>query len=140
MRWRTLISLWSLASGLAIAVFPAKQLMQHGSFGGSLPDRIVAWIVVAAVLGYILLSAFLYLGRPWARRALALALLCFVLAIVAFIALRDWRVAAHDITRVAVYVFVLATPLFLLGVLVHPDVVRAFSSKGRSVAWDDSNT
>lgn len=139
MRWRTLISLWALASGLAIAVFAAKQLLEHGSFAGSPADRIVAWVVVAAILGFILLSAFLYLGRPWARRALALALLCFVLANVAFIGLRDWRVAAHDITRVAVYIFVLATPLFLLGVLVHPDVIRAFSSTERSGACDDSN-
>jgi hypothetical protein len=140
MRWRTLISSWSLASGLAIAVFPAKELVQRGSFGGSLADRIVAGVVVATIIGFIFLSAFLYLGRPWARRALALALLCFVLAIVAFIALRDWRVAAHDITRVAVYIFVLATPVFLIGVLIHPDVIRAFPPKHRAVRSGTSNT
>jgi hypothetical protein len=137
--WPTLISLWSAMTGLAIGVFPAEQLLQHRGFSQSNPERLIALVVVAAVIAFIVLTVFLYLGRLWARRALATALFCFILAILVFIAFRDWRSASHDTTRIAVYVIVLAPPLFVLGVLFQPDVVRAFPPRRPSDAGENSN-
>jgi hypothetical protein len=121
---------------LAIGIFPAEQLLHHHGFWQSYPERLIVLVVVAAVIALIAFSIFLYLGRLWARRALAAALFCFILVLLAFIALQDWRSAAHDVTRVAVYIIVLAPPLFVLGVLFHPDVVRAFPRKRRPVAGE----
>ena len=127
--WPRLISLWAAATGLAIGAFPADLLLHHRGFSQPYPQKIAALLAVAAVVGFILLSFFLYLARPWARRALVVMLLCFVLAILIFIISTDWRYVSHDYTRIAVYIIVLVPPLFVLGVLFQPDVVRAFPPK-----------
>jgi MFS family permease len=133
-----LVTLWSIMTGLAVGIFPAEQLLHHRGFSQSNPERLIALVVVATVIAFIVLSVFLYLGRLWARRALATALFCFILAMLAFIAFRDWP-ASHDITRITVYIIVLAPPLFVLGVLFQPDVVRAFPPRRPSGAGENSN-
>src|SRR5262249_5948324 len=132
LTWPRLISFWSAMTGLAIAVFPAEEIVHHGSFRQPYPERLAAFLVFAAIIGFIFLSVFLYLGRLWARRALIGALICFIGAILSFIVSKDWRLVSHDLTRIAIYIIVLVPPASVLAVLFHPDVARAFPPKGRS--------
>lgn len=140
INWPTLISLWSAATGLAIAVFPVEQIVRYGSLWHSFREGVTAYLVFAAVIAFVVLSLFLYLARLWARRALVAALVCFIAAILTFIVAHDWRFVSRDLTRIAIYFIVLVPPLFVLGVLFHPDVVRAFPPKRRPLSSAASNT
>lgn len=136
MTWPTLIGSSTAAVGLAIAAFPLQTLLQHGTLPPvTTISGIATLLVLVAVLGFIALSIFIFRASFWARRALVATLLCFVLAVILEAVSTEVHSSARDrLTRIAVYIMVTVPPLFMVGVLWHPDVARAFPRRQTATA------
>jgi hypothetical protein len=138
LSWPRLADIASGVFGVSLAVASAAQFWAADSFRGQgLPSS------VAAVCGclFLFLAFPLYAGRDWARRAF-LATTYFVLAAIAIsfflMVVQQARVpsASHPTLRLLIglcaLITILTPPAFVLVVLHHRDVRRAFQAQNAS--------
>jgi phosphatidylserine synthase len=135
LSWPRLAGIASGVFGVSLAVASAAQFWAADSFRGQgLPSS------VAAVCGclFLFLAFPLYAGRDWARRAF-LATTYFVLAAIAIsfslMVVQQARMpsASHPTLRLLIglcaLITILTPPAFVLVVLHHRDVRRAFQAQ-----------
>jgi hypothetical protein len=139
LSWQRLIGVASGTFGAAVTTATAAQLSMAGSLRGqTLPELIT--LICGCV--FLFLAFPLFTGREWARRALLLTTYCVLAALAIFLSLtvfqqsRSPSAAVYPGLRfvigVCAIVSFLTPPAFLLAVLHHADVRRAFQSKNAS--------
>lgn len=137
LSWPRLIGIASGIFGAAVAVGAAIQVSMAGSFAVlTLGDSPGAY---SAVCGgaFFVLAIPLFTGREWARRALLLITYCTIAALAIFLChtlfQRSYSASVNPTLRFAIGICALidflTPPAFLLGVLHHADVRRAFQSQ-----------
>lgn len=134
LTWQRLIGLASGTFGGAVTIATGAQLSMANSFGVLSRPRELITAICGCV--FLLLAFPLYTGREWARRALLVLTYCVLgaLAIFLFFTIlphsRTASASVHPglrfVTGVCALVTVLIPPAFLLVVLHHADVRRAF--------------
>jgi hypothetical protein len=139
LSWQRLIGVASGTFGAAVTVATAVQVSVAGSLRGqTLPELIT--LIGGCV--FLFLAFPLFAGRDWARRALLVTTYCIAAALAIFLSptvfqqLRSSPVSVYPGLRfvigVCALVCFLTPPAFLLAVLHHPDVRRAFQAKNAS--------
>jgi hypothetical protein len=139
LSWQRLIGVAAGTFGAAVTVATAAQLSVAGSLRGqTLPERIT--LICGCV--FLFLAFPLFAGREWARRALLLTTYCILAALAIFLSLtvlqqsRSSSASVYPSLRfvigVCALVSFLTPPAFLLAVLHHADVRRAFQAKDAS--------
>jgi hypothetical protein len=142
LSWQRLIGIASGTFGAALTVATAAQLSLAGSFAALTLGRTPA--VYSAICGcvFLVLAFPLFTGREWARRALLLTTYCIVAALAIFLShtvfqrSRSSSASVYPSLRfvigICALISFLTPPAFLLAVLHHVDVRRAFQSKNAS--------
>jgi hypothetical protein len=129
LSWPRPIGVASGTFGAALAIAFTAQVAASGSFGATLPEL----VTLICGCAFLFLAFPLYTGREWARRAL-LVTICATLAAVAisfslFVVQRSSS-ASHPALRLLIgacaLVAVLTPPAFILFVLRHADIKRAY--------------
>src|SRR5882724_8441131 len=139
LSWQRLIGVASGTFGAAVAIATAAHISAAGSLRAQTLPGFIALICGCV---FLFLAFPLYTGREWARRALLLTTYC-VLAVLAIVLLvtvlqqsRSSSASVHPGLRfvmgVCALVSFLTPPAFLLAVLHHADVRRAFQAKDAS--------
>jgi len=141
LSWPRLIGIASGTFGAALTVATLTQF----TIANSLPTHTFATppqqIVSFCGCGFFVLAFPLYTGREWARRALLVLTYCVLaaLAISLFFTILPHSgtalASAHPgrfVIGVCALVTFLTPPAFVLAVLHHADVRRAFDSKNAS--------
>ena len=138
LSWPRLAGIASGVFGASLAVASAAQFWAADSFcGQGLPG------FVASICGclFLFLAFPLHAGREWARRALLLTTYCVLAAVAVSFSLmvvaQAWSPSAsHPTLRLLIglcaLVALLTPPAFVLAVLHHPDVRRAFQAQDAS--------
>jgi hypothetical protein len=140
LAWQRLVGLGSGTFGAAVTVATAAQVSTANSLGAL--NRPPEFIALVCGCVFLFLAFPLYTGREWARRALLFTMYC-VLAALAIVLLvivlqqsRSPSASLHPGLRfvigVCALVSFLTPPAFLLAVLHHADVRRAFQDKDTS--------
>jgi hypothetical protein len=136
--WPRLAGIASGVFGASLAVASAAQFWAADSFRGQgLPG------FVASICGclFLFLAFPLYAGREWARRALLLTMYSVLAALAISFSLmvvqQAWSPSAsHRTLRLLIglcaLVAILTPPAFVLAVLHHRDVRRAFQAQDAS--------
>ena len=135
LSWPRLAGIASGVFGASLAVAGAAQFWAADSFRGQgLPG------LVAPICGclFLFLAFPLYAGREWSRRALLLTTYSVLAALAISFSLmvvqQAWLPSAsHPTLRLAIglcaLIALLTPPAFVLAVLHHPDVKRAFQAQ-----------
>jgi hypothetical protein len=134
--WPRPIGVASGTFGAALTVATAAQVSASGSFRAQTLAELVALICGCA---FLFLAFPLYTGRDWARRALLLTTY-FTLAAVAIsfslMVVQRSSSASHPALRLLIgacaLLAVLTPPAFILAVLHHADIKRAYRTKETS--------
>jgi uncharacterized membrane protein len=138
LSWQRLIGVASGTFGAAVTVATGAQLSMAGSLRAqTLPG------LIASIFGcvFLFLAFPLFTGREWARRALLLATYSVLAALAisfSFMVVQQVRSssASHPALRLLIgacaLVALLAPPAFILAVLHHADIKRAFRTKDAS--------
>ena len=138
LSWPRLAGIASGVFGASLAGASAAQFLAADSFRGQgLPGS------VASVCGclFLFLAFPLYAGRDWARRALLVTTYCVLAAVAISFSLMVVQQAwspppSHPTLRLLIglcaLVAILTPPAFVLVVLHHPDVRRAFQAQDAS--------
>jgi hypothetical protein len=129
--WPRLLSLLSAAFGVAGSLFVALRAY----YGGLPPWEAADIALLSGAAGFGVLSIFLWLARPWARRTLIGLLLCIVVALLGGGMLHDAFFAEAPL-----YIAYTATLLFAIGVVCHRDVAESFSGTPRRSERDLPDT
>lgn len=136
--WPRLIGVASGTFGAAITIAAAAQVSESGSLRAQTLPENVALICGCA---FLFLAFPLYTGRDWARRALLLTIYSTLSALAISFSLmvvqQAWLPSAsHPTLRLLIglcaLVAILTPPAFVLAVLHHPDVKRAFQAQDAS--------
>src|SRR5882724_7901907 len=138
LSWQRLIGVASGTFGAAVAIATAA----HISAAGSLRAQTLPGLI-ASIFGcvFLFLAFPLFTGREWARRALLLATYSVLAALAisfSFMVVQQVRSssASHPALRLLIgacaLVALLAPPAFILAVLHHADIKRAFRTKDAS--------
>jgi hypothetical protein len=136
--WPQLIGVASGTFGAALTIAAAAQVSESGSLRAQTLPENVALICGCA---FLFLAFPLYTGRDWARRALLLAIYSTLSAIaVSFSSMVIQRArlpsAPHPaldvLIGVCALVAALTPPAFILAVLHHADIRRAYRMKEAS--------
>ncbi|SRR5437773_3392758 len=138
--WPRLVGLASGTFGTAVTVATAAQVSMANSLGPlNRPPEFIALICGCV---FLFLAFPLYTGREWARRALLLTTYCVLAALTIVLLVtvlqqsRSSSASLHPGLRfvmgVCALVSFLTPPAFLLAVLHHADVRRAFQAKDAS--------
>jgi hypothetical protein len=133
LSWQRLIAVASGTFGAAITVATGAQAVVAGSVR---VHTLLELIPLVCGCIFLFLAFPLYSGREWARRALITTTYCLLVAIliylfsVEFLPLRSSFARVHPglhlVIGVCALVAALLPPAFLLAVLHHADVRRAF--------------
>ena len=134
LTWQRMIGLASGTFGGAVAIATAAQLSMANSVGVLSRPREFITAICGCV--FLFLAFPLYTGREWARRALLVltyCVLCTLAIVLFFTILPHSRTAStsvhqglHFVIGVCALVTILIPPAFILAVLHHADVRRAF--------------
>jgi hypothetical protein len=143
LSWQRLIGVASGVFGAAATAAFVAQLSTAGSLRGTTLYKVPE--LVASICGcvFLLLAFPLYTGREWARRALLVTAYCILGALAIFCSFAVFRDSApasaaaypksvRVVMELCTLVSILTPPAFLLGVLHHADVRRAFQAKKAS--------
>jgi hypothetical protein len=136
LSWPGVIGAASGTFGAAVTIASAARLLVTGSLRAqTLPDFMTS--ICGCV--FLFLAFPLYAGREWARRALLLTTYCILAALAIFLSytvFQQWRQSSAPVypglrflIGVGAVVSFLTPPAFLLAVLHHADVRRAFQAK-----------
>lgn len=139
LSWQRLIGVASGTFGAAVAI----ATVAHISAAGSLRAQTLAGFILSIFGCVFLFLAFpLYAGREWARRALLFTVYCVVAALVILLSPTVFQQSQSPsvsgcpglcfVIGLCALVSVLTPPAFLLAVLHHADVRRAFQAKDAS--------
>ena len=138
LSWQRLIGVASGTFGAAVTIATGAQLSAAGSLRGqTLPELIT--LICGCV--FLFLAFPLYTAREWARRALLLTTYCILAALAIFLSptvFQQLRSPAavypglRFVIGVCALISFLTPPAFLLAVLHHADVRRAFQAKDTS--------
>ena len=139
LSWPRLIGVASGTFGGAVAIATAAHLSATGSLRAQTLQGLVLSIFGCV---FLFLSFPLYTGREWARRALLLTTYCVVAALVILLSPTVFQQSQSSsvsgcpglclVIGLGALVSVLTPPAFLLAVLHHADVRRAFQAKDAS--------
>ena len=137
LSWPRLIGIASGTFGAAVTVATGAAASAAGSL--TMLDRPAQFIPLICGCVFLVLAFPLFAGREWARRALLLATYCSVAALAisfSFLVLQRsglpsapvYLVFLRIVIGIGALVSVLTPPAFLLAVLHHADVRRAFNT------------
>ena len=134
LSWQRLVGLTSGTFGAAVTVASAVQVSMANSLGPL--NRPPEFIALFCGCVFLFLAFPLYAGREWARRALLVLTYCVLSALAIFLFFtilphsRTASASVHSGLRFVIGVCALVTfltpPAFVLAVLHHADVRRAF--------------
>jgi hypothetical protein len=138
LSWPRRAGIASGVFGTSLAVASAAQIWAADSFRG---QRLPGFVASICGCLFLFLAFPLYAGREWARRALLVTTYSVLGALAISFSLmvvqQAWSPSAsHPTLRVLIglcaLVAILTPPAFVLAVLHHPDVRRAFSPQDAS--------
>ena len=136
LSWPRLIGVASGTFGAALMVATAAQVSASGSLRAQTLSENVALICGCA---FLFLAFPLYTGRDWARRALLLTIYSTLSAVAISFSLMVVQLsssASHPALRLLIgacaLVGVLTPPAFVLAVLHHADIKRAYRTNEAS--------
>ena len=138
--WPRLVGLASGTFGTAVTVATAAQVSMANSLGPlNRPPEFIALICGCV---FLFLAFPLYTGREWARRGLLLTAYCIVVTLAILLSPTVFQQSQSSsvsgcpglcfVIGLCALVSVLTLPAFLLAVLHHADVRRAFQAKDAS--------
>jgi hypothetical protein len=138
--WQRLVGIAVGVFGAPFAVGFAAELSVAHSLRAYTLDRPSQFVASICGCLFLFLAFPLYTGREWARRALLVTTYCMVAALAIFVSLYVYHQSrsssAHPglqlVIGVCAVVSFLTPPAFLLAVLHHADVRRAFQAKSAS--------
>src|SRR5205809_6991333 len=139
LTWQRLVGLASGTFGAAVTVAAAAQVSMANSLGPL--DRPPEFIALICGCVFLFLAFPLFTGREWARRALLLTTYCTLAAVaISFSLMLSQQArspsASHPglslVIGVCALVSFLIPPAFILAVLHHADVRRAFQGREAS--------
>jgi hypothetical protein len=137
LSWQRLIGVASGTFGAALTVATGAQL----AMAGSLRAQTLPEITLICGCVFLFLAFPLFTGREWARRALLLTTYCILAALAIFLSFTVFQQSRSPaavypglrfVIGVCALVSFLTPPVFLLAVLHHADVRRAFQAKNAS--------
>jgi hypothetical protein len=140
LSWQRLIGVASGTFGAAVTIATGAQLSVAGSLRGqTLPELIT--LICGCV--FLFLALPLFTAREWARRALLLMTYCILAALAIFLShfvFQQSRSSSASVypgsirfvVGICALISFLTPPAFLLAVLHHADVRRAFQAKNAS--------
>src|SRR6266436_3878859 len=138
LSWQRLIGIASGTFGAALTIATGAQLSMAGSFRG---QTLLELITLICGCVFLFLALPLYTAREWARRALILTTYCILAALAIFLSLNVFQQSRSPaavypglrfVIGVCAFVSFLTPLAFLLAVLHHADVRRAFQAKDTS--------
>jgi len=136
LSWPRLIGIAAGTFGVGVAVSTAAQFSAAHSMRAQTPLQLIASLCGSL---FLVLAFPLYTGKDWARRALIAAAYCFVVALLVFLSPTVFRSPSSSalpvlsiVSGVSALVSFLTPPAFLLAVLHHPDIRRAFHAQNAS--------
>jgi hypothetical protein len=141
LSWPRLAGIASGAFGAPLALASAAQFWAADSFRGQGPSGFVALICGCL---FLFLAFPLYTGREWARRALLLTtysvLAAIAISFTLMVVQQAWLPStSHPALRLLIglcaLVTILTPPAFVLAVLHHRDVRRAFQAQDASISY-----
>jgi hypothetical protein len=136
LSWQRLIGIASGTLGAATVLGTVAQLSSANSFYAL--ARTSSSIGAGCGCVFLLLAFPLYTGREWARRALLFIIYCIVFGLAIFLSFRVFQqsrlsAVVSPVLRlflgICSLVGFLTPPAFILGVLHHADVRRAFQKR-----------
>ena len=138
--WQRLVGIAAGVFGAPVAVAFAAELSVANSLRAYTLDRPAEFIASVCGCLFLFLAFPLYTGREWARRALLLTTYCIVAALAVsfflYVYHQSRSSSAHPGLRfvigICALVSLLTPPAFLLAVLHHADVRRAFQANSAS--------
>ena len=139
LSWQRLIGIASGIFGAALTVATAAQLLAASSFRAL--GRPTQFLPAICGCVFLFLAFPLFTGREWARRALLFTTYCTLAVLATSFSLMVFQRSLSPstscpglwfVTGACALVGVLTPPAFLLAVLHHADVRRAFQLKSAS--------
>jgi hypothetical protein len=137
LSWQRLIGVASGTFGAALTIATGAQLSEAGSIRGQTLSEIT--LICGCV--FLFLAFPLFAGREWARRAFLFTTYCILAALAIFLSFTVFQQSRSPaavypglrlIIGVCALISFLTPPAFLLAVLHHADVRRAFQAKDAS--------
>jgi hypothetical protein len=140
LTWQKLIGVSAGVFGAAVAVSFGAELSVANSLRAYTVDRPAQFMASVCGCLFLFLAFPLYTGREWARRGLLLTTYCITGAIAVsfflYVYHQSRSSSVHPGVRfvigVCALVALLTPPAFVLTVLHHADVRRAFQAKNAS--------
>ena len=137
LSWPRLIGLVCGTFGAAVTVGTAVRVAAAGSLR---PDALPELVAPLSGVVFLFLAFPLYTARDWARRALIVATYCILVGLAMLLSASMFQQsrpsAAYGFLRfvigICALVSFLTPPAFLLAVLHHVDIRRAFQSHNAS--------
>jgi hypothetical protein len=137
LSWQRLIGVASGTFGAALTIATGAQL----SVAGSIRAQTLQEITLICGCVFLFLAFPLFAGREWARRALIFTTYCILAALAIFLSFTVFQQSRSPaavypglrlIIGVCALISFLTPPAFLLAVLHHADVRRAFQARDAS--------
>src|SRR5882724_2474908 len=141
LSWPRLIGVASGTFGAALTAAFAAQLLESNSVRAHTLDNPPEFLALISGCVFLFLAFPLFTGREWARRALLLATYSVLAAFAISFSLMVFQQSrssstSHPGLRLLIgacaLVALLAPPAFILAVLHHADIKRAFRTKDAS--------
>ena len=138
--WPRLIAVASGTFGAALTIAAAAQVSESGSLRAQTLPENVALICGCA---FLFLAFPLYAARDWARRALLFAIYSTLAAVAisfSLMVVQQSSFASHPALRLLIgacaLVAALTPPAFILAVLHHADIKRAYRNEASNHAME----